>query len=376
MDQFFDRSKVEFAIFTGDILSHDQNDQLSQAYAEWEERATYETFKAHMGDTPVYATLGNHDSFPETFAAPNSLHSGNSFTWNYELLSSLWEDNGWIDRDEAEYASTHYGAYAHTTDQGLRMISVNSDFWYRGNHFNFYDTANPDNSGVLAFLADELSACEKRGQRAWIIAHVPTGYDGAQALPNPSALFHSIVNRFSPGTIAAVFFGHTHEDQLQIFYDFAGNSLNNGLRDTRLVDTSKPLQMGFIGPSVTPMPGVNAGYHRLQIDSKTFSVMGVQTYIANISQSLEWTTPEWQLEYDARETYNVGAVNWPASAPLNATFYDRLTAEMSGSLDLVNTYIRLGTKSVLNAWSCPGVLCQQRIVCLIKSGSTAAGQKC
>ncbi|KAI9666920.1 MAG: hypothetical protein M1831_001425 [Alyxoria varia] len=376
MDQFFDRSKVEFAIFTGDILSHDENDQLSQEYVEWEERVTYDTFKAHMGDTPVYATLGNHDSFPEAFASPNSLRSGNSFSWNYELHSSLWENNGWINRDDRDYARTHYGVYAHTTKQGLRMISINSDFWYRGNHYNFYDTANPDNSGVLAFLADELTACENRGQRVWIIAHVPTGYDGSQALPNPSALFHSIVNRFSPATIAAVFFGHTHEDQLQIFYDFAGNSLNNGLRDTRLLDSSKPLQMGFIGPSVAPLPGLNAGYQRLQVDSKTFSVMGVQTYIANISQSLEWTTPEWKFEYDARETYNIGGVNWPNTSPLNATFYDKVTAEMAGSLELVNKYIRLGTKSVINAWSCPDAICQQRIVCLIKSGSTAAGQAC
>lgn len=114
--------------------------------------------------------------------------------------------------------------------------------------------------------------CEKNNQRAWILGHVLSGYDGSNALPNPSALFYSIIARFSPSTIAAVFFGHTHEDQLQIFYDYLPNSIGaNGLRNTTMVDYSQPVQMGFIGPSITPLTGNNAGYQRLQIDAKTYA---------------------------------------------------------------------------------------------------------
>lgn len=42
----------------------------------------------------------------------------------------MWQHNGWIDGEEADYAASHYGAYAHTTEQGLRIISINTDFWY------------------------------------------------------------------------------------------------------------------------------------------------------------------------------------------------------------------------------------------------------
>ena len=138
-------------------------------------------------------------------------------------------------------------------------------------HSNYYNFTNPDVSGTLGWLASELSACEKRGQRAWVIGHVLSGYDGTNALPNPSALFQSIIIRFSPATIAAVFFGHTHEDQLQIFYDYLPASLDQktGKRNTTNVDYTKPVQMGFIGPSITPLTGNNAGYQRLQVDSKT-----------------------------------------------------------------------------------------------------------
>ena len=64
MAQFFDKSDLSFTIFTGDIVSHDNDDQLSRAYIEYEETVTYQTFKAQMGAIPIYPTLGNHDSLP------------------------------------------------------------------------------------------------------------------------------------------------------------------------------------------------------------------------------------------------------------------------------------------------------------------------
>ena len=181
MPHFFNMSSVEFTIFTGDIISHDNDDQLSRAYVEYEEEVTYKTFKAELGDIPLYATLGNHDSLPEAyntpnFFNPNSSLSSNIFSWNYELLSSMWYNNSWINATEQQYAATHYGAYAHTTAQGLRIISINTDFWYNDNIFNYANFTNPDASGVLTFLANELTACEARGQRAWVIGHVLSGY--------------------------------------------------------------------------------------------------------------------------------------------------------------------------------------------------------
>lgn len=58
MPQFFNLSSISFAIFTGDIVSHDNDDQLSRAYIEFSETVTYQTFKAQMGNIPVYPTLG------------------------------------------------------------------------------------------------------------------------------------------------------------------------------------------------------------------------------------------------------------------------------------------------------------------------------
>ncbi|KAL9132004.1 MAG: hypothetical protein Q9217_000214 [Psora testacea] len=380
MSQFFDRSKVSFAIFTGDIVSHDNDDQLSRAYVEYEERVTYEVFKAWMGKVPVYPTLGNHDSLPEAYNTPNNINGDNSgasnaFSWNYDLLSSMWQQDGWIDSSEASYASKHYGAYAHTTSDGLRIISLNTDFWYPDNVFNFFNFTNPDQSGILRFLISELEACETKGQRAWIIGHVLSGYDGTNNLPNPTALFYSIVRRFAPYTIAGVFFGHTHEDQVQIFYDYSETSLNGTLRNTTDVDYSKPLAMGFIGPSITPLTGNNAGYQLYLVDSKTFEVMDIKTYFANVSESLTWHEPVWQFEYATRSTYNVNGT-WPDTSPLNATFWNDVTYSMLSNHSLVETYNLLETKSSVVTKNCSTQACASQKVCYIRSGSGELGYKC
>jgi len=139
MRQNVNLSSVGFAIFTGDVVSHDQTDQQSRALVEYEERVAYETFKAQLGAIPVFAALGNHDTIPSGFNEPNSFRNDsqpNEMAWDYELVSSLWQEEGWINSSTAAYAAAHYGAYASTTKEGLRIISINTDFWYTPNIFN------------------------------------------------------------------------------------------------------------------------------------------------------------------------------------------------------------------------------------------------
>ncbi|OQV00972.1 hypothetical protein CLAIMM_06400 [Cladophialophora immunda] len=380
-------SSIAFSIFTGDIVSHDPEDTLSQDYVAYEEEITYLVFKRMLGNTPVYAALGNHDTLPVSFNTQHSMDpdpknsSSNVYQWNYDLVSSLWLDHSWLNDSEASFARTHYGAYATTTAQGLRVISLHSDFWYKANIFNYWNVTNPDQSGILKWLADELSACEKRGQRAWIIAHVLTGFDGTAPLPNPTALFYSIVRRFSPATIAAVFFGHTHQDQFQIFYDYLPSSLQSSgdsdrratLRDTTRVDFNKPLQ----------------------IDSKTFSVMNSQTFIANISNSLSWKKPVWEFEYDTRQAYsettedrqmqNPEGIQWPTTSPLNATFWHLVTERMQKApesssssspslLELYNMYESKSSSAKTRRGN--GNITPEQKVCFLRASSGWLGQQC
>lgn len=50
MSSLINMSSVAFAIFTGDLVSHDGVTRISREYVEYEEKIQYETFKANLGD--------------------------------------------------------------------------------------------------------------------------------------------------------------------------------------------------------------------------------------------------------------------------------------------------------------------------------------
>jgi len=83
---------ASFAIFTGDIASHDKPWQSSRDYQKYEEYNTLATFKAQLGGMPLFPTLGNHDSFPSDQNTPYwwSQNGGvDEFQWEYDCYGSI-----------------------------------------------------------------------------------------------------------------------------------------------------------------------------------------------------------------------------------------------------------------------------------------------
>lgn len=62
--------------------------------------------------------------------APSNLPDGlgTQFSWNYEHVAALWELEGWIDATSAAQAKAHYGAYSVQRQDGLRIMTLNTDF--------------------------------------------------------------------------------------------------------------------------------------------------------------------------------------------------------------------------------------------------------
>ena len=101
---------------------------------------------------------------------------------------------------------------------------MNTDFWYIQNPNNFVNSTDPDNSGLFSFLVSELQAAEDANQRVWLLGHVAPGWTGTQALPSHSDLFYQVMDRYSPHVIANIFFGHSHSDQMSIYYNQNGTA--------------------------------------------------------------------------------------------------------------------------------------------------------
>lgn len=361
-------SPLAWTVYTGDLVSHEGQNELSRSYVEYTEASVYGMFKSYITG-PVFAALGNHDSNPEAIDSPHNLPGplGEQQSWNYDHVASLWQNNGWISAAEAAEAKTHYAGYSIKTHYGLRVITFNTDFWYKSNFLTYINTTNPDNSGIFSWMITQLQAAEDAGERVWIVGHVLSGWDGSNPLPNPTDLFYQIVDRYSPHVIANIFFGHTHEDQVMIYY------ANNGT--TRNAENA--LSTGWIGPSVTPLTNLNSGFRLYEVDTGDFSIYNAWTYTSPVSSypNLTSTGPTFKIEYSTRDTYGP-ATDWPADAPLNATFWHRVTEAMEANRTLVSIFNTFQGKSSIQSPNCTSEACAKAKVCYIRSGSVALGSQC
>ena len=106
-----------------------------------------------------------------------------------------------------------------------------------------------DSSGALQWLVSVLTEAEAAGEKVHIMSHIPPG--NKDCLGAWGRNYGRIIERFE-NTIRAQFFGHTHNDQFIVFYDSQTNS--------------RPLNVGFVTPSVTTYTGMNPAYVIYTVD--------------------------------------------------------------------------------------------------------------
>ncbi|KAI0347728.1 sphingomyelin phosphodiesterase [Trametopsis cervina] len=368
-----EKTGFDFTVYTGDLVSHDPDNQLSRDYVTYTETLLYDLFKSTLGAGPVYAALGNHDSYNQAQDAPHALGPplAEQFSWNYDHVASLWQHEKWLPEAAVALARAHYSAYMVKRVDGLRIITLNTDLWYKANYFNYINMSTHDPSGMLRFVTDELQAAEDAGDRVWILGHVLSGWDGTNALGNPTDLFYQIVDRFSPHVISAIFWGHTHEDQLSIFYANNATAIN---RDTAQA-------VSWIGPSLTPLTRLNSGFRMYEVDSATFDIVDAHTWMTDVNEfpGLEDQThfgPTYKYEYSTREAYGANIAGWGPNDPLNATWWHLVTEQMQQNTSLITQFNTFQGKTSLLSPVCTGN-CTLAKVCYIQSGSVAiAKQNC
>jgi sphingomyelin phosphodiesterase len=185
-------------LFTGDIVDH----------AVWLVNETQnlkdinDAYSRMSGLTQVYGTAGNHEAAPVNAFPPAALAGATSEQWLYNALQADWAQ--WIGATAAQQADK-YGAYSSVVPgQNLRIISINTNFYYKENFWMYEPTFESDPSGQFAWLVGELQTAETASQRVYIIGHTPLGT--SDAFHDASNYFNQIVNRYS-ATIAGLFFG-------------------------------------------------------------------------------------------------------------------------------------------------------------------------
>lgn len=337
-----------FTIFTGDVIEGDvwltTDDEvetgLNDAYGRM----------AKIGQT--YAVVGNHDSCPvDSFppAAVDTTYAAETQLFYDELSSDI---ESWVGSTAAAQVSSNYGSYSVVdSTTGLRIISINTNFWYKSNYWMYEETMESDPSGMLTWLASELEAAEAAGERVWILGHMPLG--SSDAFRDQSYYFDTIIQRFS-ATVSAVFYGHTHKDEWQLAYSNYSDPT-----------ASTATMMSYIAPALTPTSG-NPTFRVYDVDPATFGVLDVTTYYANISSpSYQTTGPAWARLYSAKEAYGAALGVTDPAAELTPAFWHNVTALFEADDDAFQAYVARKTRGY-DVSACAGD-CKTAEICQLRA---------
>ncbi|KAK9968276.1 hypothetical protein ABG768_002610 [Culter alburnus] len=333
----------DWVYWTGDIPAHNVWSQTRKQQLNELTTITRLILK-HLGpNVTVYPAVGNHESTPVNSFPPPFVHGNRSSRWLYDTMAKEWAS--WLP-EEALKTIRHGGFYTVEVQRGLRVVSLNMNFCARENYWLMVNSTDP--ADQLQWLIRILQESENKGEKVHIIGHIPPGL----CLNSWSWNYYHIVNRYE-STIAGQFFGHTHVDEFQMFYD----------EET----LTRPLSVAFIAPSVTTYVNLNPGYRvyyvdgnypgssRMVLDHKTFIL---NLTLANNRPSKPDPSPIWTLLYRASEAYNLSTL-FPSDM-------DGLTKVMVNDDRVFQRFWYLFHKGHVSK-PCEDT-CKTSLICLLRSG--------
>ncbi|KAK4511645.1 uncharacterized protein ATC70_012861 [Mucor velutinosus] len=358
---------IKFGIMTGDVPPHEVWNTLPVLKTQLIQDETYRLLHDYF-DSPfllnsmLYPAVGNHEAAPTNnfplkgSNIPQEIHRHfYNMKWLYKSLALSWR--GWLSPRTNPFVESNTGSYAVRPVKGLKLISLNTNFCYILNWWLYEHPIEKDPNGVLSWLINELQDSEDRNERAWIIGHIAPGDN--TCFHDYSNYYYQIIDRYSH-VIAAQFFGHTHKDEMTIFY---GHNKNQTAKEA--------INVGYIAPSITPYLNVNPGFRVYKIDTKTFEVVDSITYTADLDQAESWTDgPNWHIEYSAREAFNSSRAKLATpTSPLTASWWHNVTMDMEDDQETFDKYNRFSWKSSPLAKECDEE-CKKNTICGIRAGKS------
>ncbi|XP_026320284.1 sphingomyelin phosphodiesterase isoform X1 [Hyposmocoma kahamanoa] len=332
---------IDYILWTGDLPPHDVWNQTKE-----ENLKVLQETVAQMSDmfpgVPIFPALGNHESSPVNSFPPPFISSPESnIAWLYDELDAQWRR--WLPAGVSH--TVRRGAfYSVLVRPGFRIISLNMNYCNNKNWWLLLNSTDP--ATELQWLIYELQSAEFSGEKVHIIGHIPPGH--SDCLKVWSRNYYAIINRYE-ATITAQFFGHTHFDEFEIFYDPN--------------DLGRATSIAYVGPSVSPYYDLNLGYRIYYVDgdheATTRLVVDHETWIMNLKEANLFGYPIWYKLYSARSAYLMTA--------LRPQDWDKFVDDMTNKEDVFNLYYKHYWKNSPRRGTCDGE-CRKRLVCDAKSG--------
>ncbi|KAI1300253.1 Sphingomyelin phosphodiesterase [Halotydeus destructor] len=302
---------LDYVMWTGDVPAHDVWNQTRKGQIKLL-RTVSALIDKHLGHVAVLPALGNHESAP-----------------------------------------VNRGAYYATKIRpGLKIISLNMNYCNNQNWWLLLNSTDP--ADELTWLINELQVSELLAEKVHIIGHIPPGSN--DCLQVWSRNYHRIVNRFE-ATIVAQFFGHTHNDEFELFYDEA--TLNS--------TSPRAINVAYVAPSVTTFGGVNPGYRIYSVDRDTFDILDHETYFANLTLANLHSDREpmaFQLAYSAKQAFGLES--------LRADQWHKLVMDMIYDENLFQQFYTyyFNKSDYVKHKPCNDQVCKGDILCRLLSGKS------
>ncbi|CAG2116790.1 unnamed protein product, partial [Medioppia subpectinata] len=273
-----DWQSIDLVYWTGDVTPHDTWQDSKEGILSASKIIT--SYLKKYSKSPVIVSLGNHMAVPVGTFSPPDITNSLSTRYVFDHMIDEWSELFPTDQ-LSSFRSAGY--YTIKIRPGFRVIVVNTNYCARLNIWTYYQPIDPANQ--LKWLSNQLDLAEKASEFVHIVGHIPP--DNRECTQGWLYNYLNIIERYS-NTIVGQFYGHTHYDELRVYYSN--------------YDCNKVIGFGIISPSVTPYDGslrLNPAYRLVKIRDNGI-IDNIETYSLDLSRAntlQEGSTPEWPLEY-------------------------------------------------------------------------------
>jgi len=311
--------EAKFAVISGDLLVHSfecrfrtllpgrpQSDFRS--FAEKTERYVIEQTRLALKGMPVYVALGNNDASCKDYAIDprSSFLAATAGAALNELPPSA-------EKKEAIATFDQTGDYSMMMLSPMRRtrLIVLDDLFSSSRYTDC--SGKPDRTmadAQMAWLEKELAAAKARGERVWVMAHIPPGLDAYSTLSkfknvckgdDPVMMLSSerlaeVMAKYADVIRLAVF-GHAHMDEMRLFGGAEDGVTAKGSPSAGKVAIK-------ILPPITPLASGIAEFTVAKIDPATARMVDYEVYASSNGTGVDAT---WKRTYSFGETYHLAA---------------------------------------------------------------------
>jgi sphingomyelin phosphodiesterase acid-like 3 len=253
---------------------------------------------------PVYITMGNNDVSCGNFEVDehDAMYAGT----RAEVMKGL-KGASPVEIREATRTFESGGYYTvmmRPPMRNTRLIVVN-DLYFSLPKYHYNCQGKEDFSGKqeqVAWLTQELAKAKKRGERVWVMGHIPTGIDSYNVLAKPKevcsgkeevdqAMADDTLERIltvQPNLIKFALFAHSHADEFRLLHASGG-------------DRAADVPMKLV-TSISSIDGNMPSFTIARVNPVSATLVDYAVYMSSNKTGID---AKWTFVYDFGDTYHV-----------------------------------------------------------------------